>query len=59
MYSQSNATGVNGDSYLFSKFISNENLPTDGYISIWYQKPDSIVLPGIDPNTQADDSVSG
>tara|TARA_R110001583_G_scaffold12796_1_gene56331 strand:- start:3 stop:713 length:711 start_codon:yes stop_codon:yes gene_type:complete len=54
MYSQSNATGVNGDSYLFSKFISNENLPTDGYISIWYQKPDSITLPGIDPNTQAD-----
>ena len=58
MYSQSIAGLASpGNSYNFGDFISNDNLPTEGYISIWYQNPDSIVLPGIDPNT-ADDSVS-
>tara|TARA_R100001377_G_C3155095_1_gene97721 strand:- start:117 stop:818 length:702 start_codon:yes stop_codon:yes gene_type:complete len=59
MYSQSVAGAIVGDSYDFGKFIDLNNLPTDGYISIWYQTPNSTVLPGIDPNTQADDSVSG
>ena len=40
--------------YEFGKFIDPDNEPTDGYISIWYQNPDSTVLPEIDPNSQAD-----
>ena len=34
-----------GSTYTFNSFISNDNDPTEGYISIWYQEAGSPSLP--------------
>jgi len=34
-----------GSEYSFGSFIDNDNHPTDGYISIWFQGSDSDALP--------------
>ena len=52
-YKNINPTGVeysgirmySGSGYNFGDFISVNNHPTDGYISIWYQNPSSPTLP--------------
>jgi len=43
-----NYTGVriySGSNYNFDSYISTANLPTNGYISIWYQQADDPTLP--------------
>ena len=51
-YKKVNPTGANygirmysGSEYNFGSFINNDNKPTDGYISIWYQKLTDASLP--------------
>ena len=44
------SAGGGSDNYEFSKFIDNNNLPTDGYISMYYDTV-AFPLPIPDPNS--------
>mgnify|MGYP003626590943 FL=1 len=40
-----------GSEYTFGNFIDNNNQPTDGYVSMWYQEAGDPSLPAPDPNS--------